>query len=93
MKCPNLELDVITWFSERQLSFKPKHFIVAKTPLTEESKNWIFDKLRGRFSFIEIEEVLTANDMGGAYDLMSSLNTYPAFEDPSEATFYELTWS
>lgn len=89
----DLELDILTWFSERQLSFKPKHFTVAKTAVSEESKRWIFDKLKGRFCFVQVEEVVTAYDMGGAYDLMSSLDTYPAFEDPGEATFYELTWS
>lgn len=85
----DLELDVITWFTERQLSYKPKHFVVAKTPTTTENKNWIFEKLRGRFCFVQVEES-SRND---PFDLLASLDTYPAFEDPAEATFYELTWS
>lgn len=89
----DLELDVITWFSERQLTHKPKHFVIAKTPVTEESKRWIFDKLKGRFCLVTVEEIVTAYDMGSSYDLMSSFDEYPAFEDPGEATFYELTWS
>jgi len=89
----DLELDTLTWFSERQLSFKPKHFVVTKTPATEVSKQWIFDKLKGRFTFVQVEETISAMDMGGSYDLFSSLDSYPAFEDPAEATFYELTWS
>lgn len=86
-----LHLDIMTWFGERQLSFKPKHFVVAKTPVTEVSKQWIFDKLRGRFCLVTAEEA-TILDMGGPYQMISS-ETYPAFEDPGEATFYELTWS
>ena len=89
----DLELEPFTWCSERQLPNKPKHFVVSKTPITEESKRWIFDKLRGRFALVEYENTITAMDMGGSYDLMSTLDTYPAFEDPAEAVFYELTWS
>lgn len=81
-----IELDVLTWFSERQMSFKPKHFIVVKTPVTEVSKQWIFDKLKGRFCLFQQDE-----NLGDPFSFISS--TYPAFEDPSEATFYELTWS
>jgi hypothetical protein len=89
----DLKLDEITWFSERQLSYKPRHFIIAKTPITELSKQWIFDKLKGRFCFVDYEEACTSHDMGGAYDILATLEQYPAFEDPAEATFYELTWS
>jgi len=83
------ELDILSWFTERQLSYKPKHFVIVKTPLTTESKNWIFEKLRGRFCLLLIEEVASANDTLASY----AIETYPAFEDPAEATFYELTWS
>ena len=85
----DLELDVMTWFSERQLSHRPNHFIVTKTPVTEKSKQWIFDKLKGRFCFIQADEM----DIHDPNDLLSMFNTVPAFEDPAEATFYELTWS
>ena len=47
----DLELDIITWFSERQVSFKPKHFVIAKTAgATDHSINLGFGG-SARFSF------------------------------------------
>ena len=89
----DLELDPFTWFCERELKFKPVHFILTKTPVTAESKKWIYDNLKGRFSIVTVETIHTAYDMGGSYDLGSVINGFPAFEDPAEAMFYELTWS
>jgi hypothetical protein len=59
---------------------------VTKTPITNESKKWIYEKLTGRFSIIPVT---------GFYitDTTDFNSKFPAFEDPSEATFYELTWS
>lgn len=80
-----LELDPFTWFAERELRYKPKHFVVASTAITSESKKWIHDKLKGRFAIVNVVyNTNIVDDMFGGY---------PAFEDPSEATFYELTWS
>lgn len=89
MKCPvtDLEIDPITWFSQRELNYKPRHFILTKTPITTESKKWIYNKLRGRFVIVTLD--YTQNDSFDDFDL----GGYPAFEDPAEATFYELTWS
>lgn len=84
-----LRLDPYTWFTERELKFKPKHFIVTRTPVTSESKRWIFDKLQGRFALVSLEP--SSRDTFD--ELLSTLEEYPAFEDPAEATFYELTWS
>ena len=82
-----LELDPMTWFAERELSYKPRHFIVARTPLTSESRKWIHDKLRGRFAVVNVVHNTNLTDD------MDMFGGYPAFEDPGEATFYELTWS
>lgn len=88
-----LTLDPQTYFSERELCFKPKHFTIAKTPITTESKNWIYDKLKGRFCLVEIELIIASSQENLGYDFDSLMDMYPAFEDPAEATFYELTWS
>ena len=80
------QIDPTSWFSERELKYTPKHFIISKTPLTNEGKIWILNKLKGRFSvtFTEdaVDDFLVFHSMGN-----------PAFEDPKEAIFYELTWS
>lgn len=80
------QIDPTSWFSERELKYTPKHFIVSNTPLTPERKIWILNKLKGRFSitFTEdaMDDFLVFHSMGN-----------PAFEDPKEAIFYELTWS
>jgi hypothetical protein len=79
------KLDPITWFTDRELNYTPKHFIVTSHPCTPESKQWVLDKLSGRFSITypmvssNILEILTPSCI--------------AFEDPQEAVFYELKWS
>lgn len=78
-----LEVKLEVWFIDRNLSFKPPHFVVATTPITKESATWIIHNLSGRFAFIEAE-----NDKDPYV-----YNMVPAFEDPVEATLYELTWS
>lgn len=81
------ELDIIAWHTNRLLDYKPTHFVLAKTPVTSESINWIYAKLRGRFCYVGENNL---NDE----DPWSFLGEqYPAFEDPQEAVFYELTWS
>lgn len=72
------DINLHTWFMDRELDFVPSHFVVSKTPLTEDSKLWILEKLIGRFSIV------------GTEGFFGSLS--PAFEDPKEAVFYELTW-
>ena len=75
----NINLE--TWFTERELSVNPKHFTKTSTPLTPEAKVWILERLHGRFS--------THTERTGTWLAVSS---YPTFEDPKEAVFYELTW-
>ena len=72
------DINLSTWFIDRELDFVPEHFVPCKAPVTEDSKRWILEKLTGRFSFF------------GATGIFGSFK--PAFEDPKEALFYELTW-
>jgi hypothetical protein len=80
------QLDPITWFSERELTHTPKHFVVTSHPCTEESKQWVLDKLSGRFS---VTYPIVSNS--SLIELMTP--SCIAFEDPQEAVFYELKWS
>lgn len=82
------EIDPITWFSDREIKYTPRHFVVSSTPLTPESKIWILSTLRGRFSVVH-----WVNDDQKSNLVIDSLHGRPAFEDPKEAMLYELTWS
>lgn len=77
------EIDPYIWFANREVEFLPKHFVISNTPLTMESKQWVLDKLKGRYSIIQTNEFFILEYYLGNI----------AFEDPSEATFYELKWS
>ena len=79
------KLNPITWFSERELTYTPKHFVVTSYPCTSESKQWVLDKLSGRFS---VTYPIVSSSI---LELMSP--SCIAFEDPQEAVFYELKWS
>ena len=35
------QLDPYTWFTEREMSNTPKHFVMTKHILTAESKQWV----------------------------------------------------
>jgi hypothetical protein len=78
-------IDPLSWFTDREMPFTPKHFTVTSHPLSVESKQWVLDTLTGRFSVV--------------YRLESTSLTFIipngniAFEDPKEAIFYELRWS
>lgn len=76
------DINLYTWFTERQLNYVPSHFVVANTPIQPESKSWIIEKLSGRYTIVTLDSGTFLLDV-----------EYPAFEDPKEATFYELTWS
>lgn len=78
-------INVNTWFMKREINIFPIHFVVAKTPITYESKQWILESLRGRFCMIT-DHGLDSDDSGFPVE-------FPAFEDPQEAMFYELKWS
>jgi hypothetical protein len=72
------DINLHTWFMDRELEFVPSHFVTSNTKLTDDSKIWILEKLTGRFAITSSE---------GFFGSMT-----PAFEDPKEALFYELTW-
>jgi len=78
------DINLMTWFSERQLEFCPKHFVKANTCIDDEKKLWVLEKLTGRFcilpSSIGLQSLFDTDDV-----------IY--FEDPKEAVFYDLTWS
>lgn len=76
-------VDPVVWFAERQLEYPPAHFVHATTLLTDQSKQWVMNNLRGRYAIIT-----TFND----FLSLSTLGKI-AFEDPSEATMFELRWS
>ena len=80
------QLDPITWFSERELSYTPKHFVITKHEFTNESKQWVLDKLSGRFS------VAPYNNDDDSFLLMFSTG-HLAFEDPQDALFFKLKYS
>lgn len=77
-------INLITWYSDRELDFCPKHFIKTNTILTDQSKNWILEKCVGRF-YIQ--------SMNDGENLFFYGDTVPYFEDPQEAVMYELVWS
>lgn len=78
------EIDPYIWFGKREIEFCPKHFVISDTPLTDESKQWVLDNIKGRFSIIQKNNQLFLID----YYLGNI-----AFENPMDATFYELKWS
>ena len=73
---------------EREVKNFPRHFVVTKTPITQESKQWILETLQGRFCIVSSLEVDESPKMMLGFPI-----EIPAFEDPQEATFYELKWS
>ena len=78
------EIDPVVWFAERQLDYPPVHFVTVHTPLTEESRQWVLNKLHGRFA-------VTMDTTDFLFNL-ESLGCI-SFEDPKEATLFELKWS
>jgi hypothetical protein len=78
------EIDPMIWFAQRQVDYPPVHFVLVSTTLNAESKQWILNKLRGRFA-------ITVDSTDFLFN-MDSLGCV-SFEDPREATIFELTWS
>lgn len=78
-----MNINLHTWFSDRELEFCPKHFIKCNAPLTDEAKFWVYENLTGRF-YIENLSLLS---------LFSEADELIHFEDPQEAVMFELRWS
>ena len=78
-----LKINIDTWNKVRELNFCPKHFVAATTPLTDEAKLWVLERLHGRY-YIGLN-----SHRNTIFDNIVKIY----FEDPQEATLYELTWS
>ena len=83
-----MNINLMTWFTERKLDYLPKHFIPANAYIDEERHLWILEKCTGRFYIgqknnTEFSELMLF--------LLEEEIVY--FEDPQEAVLYELTWS
>lgn len=82
-----MNINLITWFSERQVDFCPKHFVQVNTPIDNEKHLWILENLKGRYH-IAHKNTNERNDLLFLFEDM-----YPCFEDPQEAVMYELKFS
>jgi len=78
-----MKINIDTWNKAREVSYCPKHFIPTSTPLTEEAKLWVLERLHGRY-FIALNGLRTS---------IFDNHVIIYFEDPQEAVLYELTWS
>ena len=78
-----MNINLHTWFMQRELQFCPKHFIKCNAFLTQEAKFWVYENLKGRFY---TKDLLVLS-------LVSDQEQEIYFEDPQEATLYELRWS
>ena len=83
------KINLHTWFSDRKLSYCPKHFVSTSTPVSDERMMWIYEKTQGRFYINESRPYNTFEDL--LNDISKGQQVY--FEDPQEAVLYELTWS
>ena len=72
------DINLDTWFVDRELPVAPDHFVKTTASMSPEAKEWILEKLHGRFSV--------------SMSLSGLIDVSPSFEDPKEAVFYELTW-
>ena len=80
------EIDPLLWYGERRLKVPPVHFIKTTTPISTTSLFWVQNKLKGRFSTGSITIQMEDTDF-----LIDKEHLF--FEDPSEATIYELRWA
>lgn len=84
------DLNLYTWFSQRELQYCLPHFVVVDTLVTVESKHWILEKLTGRFCLVEA--YVAGNPIYSPYSPYS-IGYSLAFEIPQEATYFQLIWS
>lgn len=78
-----MNINLQTWFAQRELDYCPKHFVKANTQITEQSKLWVLEKLTGRFFISRTVISMYGDDSEGVI----------YFENPQEAVFYEIAWS
>ena len=82
------DINLLTWYSERELTTVPPHFRRASTELTLNSLHWVKSKLSGRYSINSIPV-----DMGKHRYSILDLNSYIFFEDERDLVIYELKWA
>lgn len=78
------ELNPVIWFSQRELNYKPEHFVTCKVPCSDEAKEWVVTKCTGRYTFY--------SHGSEDYEIVFLDKLKVAFEDPKEAMLFELTW-
>lgn len=82
-----MNINLTTWFSERELDYCPKHFVQVTTPIDDDKHLWILDNLKGRFT-VAYKQRKDTDEFLFLFEDM-----YPCFEDPQEAVLYELKFS
>lgn len=82
-----MNINLMTWFSERELDYCPKHFVQVNTPIDDQKHLWILQNLQGRYHITQ-KKSKTNDEFLFLFEDM-----FPCFEDPQEAVLYELTWS
>jgi hypothetical protein len=82
-----MNINLNTWFSERELDYCPKHFVQTNTPITDDRHLWILETLKGRYHIAHKKSKQTEEFLFLLEDM------YPFFEDPQEAVIYELKFS
>lgn len=78
------EINLLRWYGNRGLTHSPSHFINCDTPLTDEAKFWVLTRLTGRFAITQHTDFQT---------FITGTNYRISFENPAEATMYELRWA
>jgi len=75
-----MKINYFTWYGNRQIKHCPKHFVKCNASVSSEARHWVIENLQGRF---HIDSATTF--------LFDEPTIY--FEDPQEATLFELRWS
>lgn len=86
-------LDPMTWFGGRLVEMPPRHFVFTPTPISHESKEWVEQTLKGRYSIGKAPVDESGDHKDGLFFLFLLGDTHFYFEDPKEAIVYELTWA
>lgn len=74
------------WFANREMDHVPTHFIKCPTPITYDRLEWVKTNLTGRYAILSVNVWMTS------LTIIEETKTIH-FEDPKEATFYELRWA
>lgn len=83
-----MNINLMTWYANREMDYCPKHFVQVNTHITDERHQWILENLKGRYYIGYKTTTNTTPEFLALFE-----NTYPYFEDPQEAVIYELKFS